>query len=186
MKIKNIFLHFKKICVHKYYVCKYCWKVELYWQGLTHDLSKFSPVEFWEGVKYYQGNSSPVEACAKENGYSKAWLHHKGRNKHHFEYWQTDFDYGGRALLMPFKDSLEMLCDYIAAGRAYMGKNFDYIEEFNWWVKKNIPTLKMHKVNKEFINATLSELIWDDEKEVLNKTHLLKLYNNLVNMFGQE
>ena len=67
--LKNILLHFKKICVHKHYVRKYCWKVGLYWRGITHDLSKFSPVEFWESVRYYQGNSSPIDACKKDKGY---------------------------------------------------------------------------------------------------------------------
>ena len=88
MKLKNIFLHFKKICVHKYWVGYYCFKADLYWQGIIHDLSKFSPVEFWESVKYYQGTSSPIDVSKKVNGYSKAWFH-RGRNLHHYEYWQT-------------------------------------------------------------------------------------------------
>lgn len=71
IKLKNIFLHFKKICVHKYWVGYYCFKVGLYWQGIIHDLSKFSPVEFWESVKYYQGINSPIEVSKKVNGYSK-------------------------------------------------------------------------------------------------------------------
>jgi hypothetical protein len=158
MKFKNIFLHFKKICVHKHYVRKYCWKVGLYWRGITHDLSKFSPIEFWESVKYYQGNSSPIDACKKDKGYSRAWLHHKGRNKHHYEYWQDNFDNGGTPLQMPFKDSVEMLCDYIAAGKAYMGKNFSYEAEYNWWLNKKKTNLAMHPVNRDFITLALDQL----------------------------
>ena len=158
MKIKNILLHFKKICVHKHYVRKYCWKVGLYWRGIIHDLSKFSPVEFWESVRYYQGNSSPIDACKKDKGYSKAWLHHKGRNKHHYEYWQDNFDNGGNPLQMPFKDSVEMLCDYLGAGHAYMGKNFSYEAEYKWWLNKKKTNLAMHPVNRAFITLVLDQL----------------------------
>ena len=68
MNIKNALLHFKKICIHKYYVGKYCFKMGMYWQGITHDLSKFSPIEFFESAKYYQGNRSPIDACKEANG----------------------------------------------------------------------------------------------------------------------
>ena len=158
MKFKNIFLHFKKICVHKHYVRKYCWKVGLYWRGITHDLSKFSPIEFWESVKYYQGNSSPIDACKKDKGYSRAWLHHKGRNKHHYEYYVDNFDNGGTPLQMPFKDSVEMLCDYLGAGHAYMGKNFSYEAEYNWWLNKKKTNLAMHPINRDFITIALDQL----------------------------
>ena len=90
MKLSNFFLHLKKILVHKYWVFYFCCKAGIPWQGITHDLSKFSPVEFWESVKYYQGNRSPIDACKEENGYSMAWQHHKGRNPHHYEYWHSE------------------------------------------------------------------------------------------------
>lgn len=90
--IINTFRHFKKVCTHKRWVFYYCCKVGIPFQGLVHDLSKLSPTEFWESVKYYQGTSSPIDACKKENGWSAAWMHHKGRNKHHYEYWQDNFD----------------------------------------------------------------------------------------------
>lgn len=66
MYIVNIFKHLKKICTHKYWVFYYCLKAGIPIQGLLHDMSKFSPVEFFESVKYYQGNSSPIEACKKQ------------------------------------------------------------------------------------------------------------------------
>ena len=79
--------HFKTITHHRHLVRQYCFRLGLYYQGLTHDLSKYSPSEFWRGVKYYQGYRSPNDAERRENGVSLAWLHHKGRNRHHFEYW---------------------------------------------------------------------------------------------------
>ena len=76
----KIWKHFKTITYHRYLVMKGCFKVGLYYQGLTHDLSKYSPTEFWVGAKYYQGNRSPNNAEREDIGYSSAWLHHKGRN----------------------------------------------------------------------------------------------------------
>ena len=127
--MRKVVQHFVKVCKHKHYVRQYCWKLGLYKQGILHDISKFSPIEFWESVKYYQGNRSPIDACKEDKGYSMAWLHHKGRNPHHYEYWQDNFDKGGEPLQMPFKYVLEMLCDYLGAGRAYMGKQFTYEKE---------------------------------------------------------
>ena len=158
MKSKNIWLHFIKICIHKHYVRKYCWKAGLYWQGIIHDLSKFSPIEFWESVKYYQGNRSPIDACKEDKGYSNAWLHHKGRNPHHYEYWQDNFDKGGEPLLMPCKYAVEMLCDYLGAGHAYYGKSFTYRKEYEWWLNKKKKPLAMHSAIIKFIDKVLSDM----------------------------
>ena len=122
----NAWKHFKTITHHKYLVMKGCFKVGLYKQGILHDMSKYSPSEFWVGIKYYQGNRSPNNAEREAIGYSSAWLHHKGRNKHHYEYW---IDYsikeisGGMAPApMPNKYIVEMLMDRIAACKVYNGK----------------------------------------------------------------
>ena len=79
--------HFITITHHKILVMQGCFKVGLYWQGLMHDLSKYEPSEFWVGAKYYQGTRSPNNAEREDIGVSTSWLHHKGRNKHHFEHW---------------------------------------------------------------------------------------------------
>ena len=115
--------HFKTITYHKYLVMKGCFRVGLYYQGIMHDISKYSPTEFLVGAKYYQGNRSPNNAEREEIGYSSSWLHHKGRNKHHYEYW---IDYssknipGGMAPApMPRRYVVEMLMDRIAASKVY-------------------------------------------------------------------
>ena len=96
----------------------------MYWRGLTHDLSKFSPTEFFESVKYYNGSRSPIELCKEKNSYSKAWLHHKGRNDHHYEYWQGDFDSGINHIKMPYKSFCEMICPiYIITSNKLYHKN---------------------------------------------------------------
>ena len=79
--------HLRTINHHKWLVMKYCFRAGLYKQGILHDLSKYSPVEFLVGAKYFQGNQSPNNAERFDKGYSSAWLHHKGKNKHHLEYW---------------------------------------------------------------------------------------------------
>lgn len=136
MNFFNIFRHLRKIQIHRKWVRHYCKAMGLYWQGFTHDLSKYSPTEFWESVKYYQGNDSPIDACKKDKGYSMAWFHHRGRNKHHYEMWQDNFDNGGEALYMPKKYLFEMVCDYLGAARAYCGKKFSFNKELEWWKKK--------------------------------------------------
>ena len=127
IKMKKIWSHFKTITEHKLLVMKYCFKVGLYKQGLLHDLSKYSPEEFWTGVYYYQGNRSPNAAEREVHGFSKAWLHHKGRNKHHFEYW-IDFsikkDDGLVGHKMPLNYVIEMVMDRIAASRIYKGNDY--------------------------------------------------------------
>ena len=121
MKIKE---HFQTITYHRQLVMKYCFRVGLYWQGLTHDLSKYSPTEFLVGAKYYQGDRSPNNAEKEAKGYSSSWLHHKGRNKHHFEYWM-DYTMPGTSdkllegVKMPVRYVVEMFMDRIAACKVY-------------------------------------------------------------------
>ncbi len=120
--------HFATITAHKWRVMKYCFASGLYWQGLTHDLSKYAPVEFLPGAKYYQGHRSPNEIERIEKGYSAAWLHHKGRNKHHIEYWidytpTGDHHMGG--MKIPEKYVYEMICDRVAASETYMKDAYD-------------------------------------------------------------
>lgn len=141
--MSKFFKHLNKILTHKRWVAHYCFMCGLYRQGIMHDMSKFSPTEFWESVKYYQGTRSPIDACKEDKGYSMAWFHHRGRNKHHWEFWMDDFEKGSIPKKMPFKYALEMICDYLGAGRAYAGKGFTMETEYNWWLKKKT-TAKMH------------------------------------------
>ena len=120
--------HFKTIHHHYVLVRRHCFACGLYWQGLTHDLSKLSPVEFLAGAKYWQGGTqSPNNAQRLTEGCSPAWLHHKGRNKHHFEYW-IDYDISAQGTIggmkMPDKYVAEMVCDRIAASKNYLGAKY--------------------------------------------------------------
>ena len=120
----NAWGHFKTITSHKFLVMKYCFKVGLYKQGFLHDLSKYSPTEFMVGAKYYQGTRSPNNAEREATGVSTSWLHHKGRNKHHWEYW-LDFGVDGiYACKMPTNYVIEMFCDRVAASMIYQKEKY--------------------------------------------------------------
>ena len=116
----NIWGHFKTITKHKIAVTKLCFRCGLYKQGLLHDLSKYSWVEFSAGARYYQGNRSPIDREKEVKGYSLGWLHHKGRNKHHWEYWLDNAADGIQPLEMPLNYVIEMYCDRTAASKIYM------------------------------------------------------------------
>ena len=118
--------HFNTITKHRFLVLCGCFRVGLIWQGLTHDLSKYSHTEFWVGARYYQGTRSPNTAEREAKGYSEAWMHHKGRNKHHYEYW-TDMSKQTRnyeSVEMPRKYLVEMVMDRRAACMTYQGKAY--------------------------------------------------------------
>lgn len=118
--------HFITITKHRHVVIKHCRKAGIFWQGLRHDLSKYTPTEFIPGAKYYTGKRSPNEGERELYGYSLAWIHHKGRNKHHFEYW-TDYSPVSKVVepvKMPLKYVAEMFCDRVAAGKIYNGDKY--------------------------------------------------------------
>ena len=120
----DVFGHLHTINHHRRLVRRYCFRLGLYRRGLCHDLSKYSPVEFWAGARYYQGSRSPNEAEREALGYSAAWLHHKGRNRHHLEYWidyRPDGDHCLAGMKMPLVYVAEMFCDRSAASRTYLG-----------------------------------------------------------------
>ena len=118
--------HFITITKHRHVVIKHCRKAGIFWQGLRHDLSKYTPTEFIPGAKYYTGTRSPNEGERELYGYSLAWIHHKGRNKHHFEYW-TDYSPVSKVVepvKMPMRYVAEMFCDRVAAGKIYNGDKY--------------------------------------------------------------
>ena len=123
----NVWGHFKTITSHKLLVMKYCFRIGLYRQGLLHDMSKYAPTEFLKGARYYRGTRSPNNAEREDTGLSVSWLHHKGRNKHHFEYW-VDYGIGAEHVLagmpMPRKYIAEMIMDRISASRIYHPDNY--------------------------------------------------------------
>lgn len=141
MSFINAVRHFKTITHHRHLVMKGCFKVGLYRQGLLHDLSKYSWTEFRIGAKYYQGNRSPNNAEREATGLSTAWLHHKGRNKHHLEYWidyNINMDKDGQPVVgmkMPVKYVVEMFIDRLAASRNYQGDAYRDDSALKYYLK---------------------------------------------------
>lgn len=174
----NWFKHLKIVLKHKHEVLKACFKVRLYWQGIVHDLSKFSYTEFSESVKFYTGTRSPIDAAKESQGYSAAWQHHKGRNPYHYEYWIDKLDDGGVPLIMPYKYVMEMICDTIAAGRVYEKDTWTKQRPNEWWNKKK-QTAKIHPIIVKFC-----DMIYEDFAVLgyaaLRKEYSLFLYTILL------
>ena len=176
----NFIGHLHTINKHRFKVFILCCKAGIPIQGLTHDLSKYSPTEFFEGVKYYAKHKySPIMNCKRENGYSLAWLHHKGINKHHHEYW---FDYAAplKAPVIPFKYCVEMICDMIAASKTYQGKNYTTMSSYYYWNKVRDDCMVNRKI-QGFITEVLELLGAYGENIVINKKYLKKIYDKHVN-----
>ena len=143
--------HLRTIQKHRKMVRKLCFKCGLYWQGLTHDISKYSPTEFWNGVKFYTGTKSPHVGEREAYGYSKAWLHHKGRNKHHADYWIDILSNGETGpVVMPVKYFAEMMCDRIAASMIYLGEKYTDYSPLEYYYG--------HKDENKFEDSIRSEL----------------------------
>ena len=161
MRSWHPWLHFRTITRHKLLVMKYCFRIGLYKQGLLHDLSKYAPVEFLVGCKYYQGDRSPNNAEREDTGISKSWLHHKGRNKHHFEYW-IDYDVEGNSTIlagmkMPVKYVAEMFCDRVAASRIYNKDKYKDSDPLDYYIK-GLGHYIMHPETDELLHNLLKML----------------------------
>lgn len=165
----NAINHFKTITNHKLLVMKYCFKVGLYKQGLLHDLSKYKWIEFSAGIKYYRGNVSPNGIQKIEEGYSKAWLHHKGRNKHHFEYW---IDYGLKitdgfvGMNMPKPYVVEMFIDRMAASMNYQKEKYTDRSSLEYYNRGKDHYI-LHSETRELLELLLNKLSDEGEEATL-------------------
>ena len=158
--------HFKTITHHKLLVMQGCFRVGLYWQGITHDLSKYTPTEFLTGARYFQGTRSPNAAEREDKGYSEAWMHHKGRNRHHYEYWQDVSLVSGvyEPVPMPRKYLVEMVMDRRAACMTYQGKKYKDDSALIYFNRSREREL-MHDKTREELRYILTMLAEKGEKE---------------------
>ena len=171
--------HGKTVTYHKYLVAKGCFRVGLYKQGLLHDMSKYSPTEFLVGMKYYQGHRSPNNAERENLGYSNAWMHHKGRNKHHYEYW-IDYTLDGvpgmmGPVPMPDKYIAEMVMDRIAACKVYMGKSYTNASSLEYYYK-GTDRAPLHEYTRKRLVEILTMLAEEGEDKTFSyiKKELLR------------
>ena len=176
--------HLSTINRHKWLVLKGCFQIGLYKQGLLHDLSKYNPIEFMVGAKYFQGNMSPNNIERKEKGYSAAWLHHKGRNKHHLEYWidyssgegeQNNGKKGMCGMKMPIRYVAEMFIDRVSASKNYQKEK--YKDDSAWlYYLRGKDIYKMHPDTTALLEYMLFMLAVKGEKETFTyvKNEILK------------
>lgn len=170
---KKCFLHIKLVTVHRHRVFINCARCGIPFRGLVHDLSKFSPTEFIESVRFYQGDRSPIGACRRTLGVSHAWLHHKGRNKHHPEYW---YDPECKTLpVMPYKYAVECVCDKLAATKTYAGKSYTPDMPLQHWERYGSKT-PTNPLTADFITAVFKDISTLPEGEVLNPKYMKRTY----------
>lgn len=162
--MQRFFGHFSTITRHRHCVIAHCAKAGILWQGLRHDLSKYTPIEFWAGVRYYVGTRSPNELERAAHGYSAAWLHHKGRNRHHFEYW-NDYNPAERRTMpvkMPLRYVAEMFCDRVAASKIYRGAAYTSEDPLLYY-QRGRAAYNMHPETAELLCSWLTLLAQQGE-----------------------
>ncbi len=178
MTWKKAWGHFRTITRHRHQVMMHCKKAGIFWQGLWHDLTKYQPVEFLTGVRYYSdGKKSPNEKERERYGYSLAWMHHKGRNRHHFEYW-TDYNpqIGKIApVKMPVRFLKELLCDRIAASKIYQGADYTKAHPLAYFLRSEAERF-IHPETSAKIQELLKVLAEQGEEEMFRQLRRLKEY----------
>ena len=163
----NWLRHLRTINHHRMLVCQNCFRVGLYRQGLMHDLSKYNPVEFMTGVQYFQGYRSPNTAERLDKGYSSAWLHHKGRNKHHLEYWidySLDEDSPMVGMKMPVQYVVEMFCDRVAACKTYQKEKYTDASPLEYYEHSKTHYI-LHPETRALLETMLTMLAEKGEEE---------------------
>ncbi len=173
------FSHFKTITRHRHCVIRHCFRAGIGLQGLLHDLSKYSLAEFVPGARYYQGTRSPNERERELYGYSLAWMHHKGRNRHHLEYW-NDLNPATKRyepVRMPMRFVKEMFCDRVAASKIYRGKQYCDEHPLAYYLRGDARS-KMHPDTADLLEGWLRLLAEQGEEAAF--AHLRSLANDGV------
>ena len=177
-KFSNIYRHFITITQHRHMVIKHCVMAGIPFKGLGHDLSKYSPIEFINSIKYYTGTCSPNVLERQKTGASKAWMHHQGRNTHHFEYW---IDYNAEAgrripIRMPLRSVIEMFCDRVAASKIYLGESYNQTCPYDYFLK-NLHSYEIHADTADFLGKLLKMLAEKGEKYTFSYIRFYLLLN---------
>ncbi len=172
--IKNTLKHIKLVSKHKWLVFRFSCRLGIPFRGLMHDMSKFSWEELSESVKYYDGKISPIEKSRKINGYSKAWLHHKGRNKHHDWYW-VDLTAPEVAPIIPYKYVAEMICDKLSASITYNGKNWTNGSQYDYWQKEK-KRIIIHPKIENFLTEVFTQVKDYGIDKTITKQNIKSLY----------
>lgn len=161
--MKNLFKHLKTVHIHRKFVRKACFKMGLFWQGLTHDLSKYSITEL-SMCKYYTGKGSPHQVARKVLGYSPSWIHHYHTNKHHHMFWIDETETGEIIpMKMPYRYVIESLADMLGASKAYNKTNWKPQMLLDYWEQKCLGKRIMHKDSVQLLDTLIRQLVSQGE-----------------------
>lgn len=144
--LQRLFGHISTVLTHKREVFKACCKAGQPWRGFWHDMSKFSPTELGEYVRYFEQGISPRDVALKQGKVFTAWRHHVGHNPHHWEYWIDRQETKVVPLEMPVPYFVEMVCDWIGASKTYStfrGKEWS-MDELHAWYERTKQYQKFH------------------------------------------
>jgi len=171
--VKPNLQYLRYVVRHKRFVFVACFRLavkysepRLIWRGLIHDLSKFRPSEWLPYVNYFnrtfpEANSDEARLAFRlgfnpktkeevQEAFDLAWNHHQKRNNHHWQYWLLSFDDGNSKVLdMPFVCVLEMIADWIGAGKA-LGK-----PDTKGWYLANKDKMRLHIETRRLVEGVL-------------------------------
>jgi hypothetical protein len=156
---------------HRWFVMVECFKVSLYWRGISHDLSKFRPSEFIPYARFFYGSSKPKRDTTGyykptdtgDNKFDFAWLLHQKVNDHHWQWWILPEDEGGIKILPMTDDAvIEMVCDWVGAGKAqgYLSPKEAPMQECQRWYEKNKAKMQLHPSTRKTVEYILSVPEW--------------------------
>lgn len=172
--MKKVKGHLHTINAHKMKVTGLCFRCGLYKQGLLHDLSKYTPTELKTGFRYYQGYRSPIDAQKEAEGYSFSWLHHKGRNPHHWEFWLDFTPHGIQPMAMERKYVAEMFCDRVAASMIYQKDKYTDRSALDYYLQGRSHIMIHPETDKEimFLLEYLDQYGLDNTLEYIRKVYM--------------
>jgi len=156
--MKKYFQYAWYLIKHKWYVGLECWREGLYQRAFTHDLSKLLLSEWFSYMNYFYGKTpsyySDFHIPGRNLAFDTAWLKHIHRNDHHWQYWILRQDDGEKiSLPMPNKCRIEMVCDWIGAGKAqgHLSKNGDRYGEVREWYRKNSNKMQLNSGTRKWV-----------------------------------
>ena len=180
----NLIKHLNIIRTHRKFVREACFKMGLFWQGLVHDLSKYSVIELLI-CKYYSGTRSPHQNAREVLGYSPSWIHHYHTNKHHYQYWWDENEEGKIIpMKMPYQFVIESVADMLGASKAYNKENWKPEMLIQYWDEKCVGKRIMHQDSMLLVQTLLNKLVELGEQDFYNwyKNNKTNLQNNYYNI----
>lgn len=118
----------------------------------NHDASKYDDEEYEAYCAYFYDESGNKEE--QDLAFQYAWLHHQHNNPHHWQHWLLKEDDGDlKALDMPFKYIIEMICDWWS----FSWTKNDLYEIFNWY-DKNKKKIILGKETKKQVENILKQI----------------------------